>query len=372
MKRILIVNKNYAPDVGGVETVVKQHVHILNNDYSVQVVCISKKFSFLSKNEIIDGVNVLRCSSFGTFFSMPLSISFFYHYITWYLKSDLIINHCPFPLMDVAYFFARFLGNRKSILFWHSDIVKQKFLKKILMLFINSSLQGSTKIITTSPALVEHSSDLKAHKNKSFILPLFIDSTKIKNIVSDSECEKIYDFIFFGRLCYYKGVEVLMDAIVALNSNGWRPKILIAGEGELDEFINNKITNNKLENITYIRRFLSEKEKYDFLSASKCFLFPSVANSEAFGITQLEAMALGVPVINTNLKTGVPYVSLDNVTGITVEVNDYRALADAMINIVSDDERLQYFSNNCVSRVSRLFDQGVVVGKFKKMVSDLL
>lgn len=372
MRKILIVNKYYSPDVGGVETVVKQHAQILNDDYLVQVICVNKHFSFFSKNETIDGVNVLRCSSLGTFFSMPLSFSFFIHYINGYLKSNLTINHCPFPLMDVAFFFARLIRSKKTILFWHSDIVKQRFFKKLLMPFINSTLQNSTKILTTSPNLVDHSCDLRLYKNKCHVLPLFIDSNKVTRLVSKELYDKKYDFIFFGRLCYYKGVEVLMDAINLLNKKEWQPKILIAGEGELADYISEKISSYKLNNVTYINRFLSEQEKYDALSASKCFLFPSVANSEAFGITQLEAMALGVPVINTNLKTGVPYVSVDGVTGITVEVNDPHALANAMVNILSDNDRLQCLSKNCTVRMAELFEQTVVADKFKKVVNEIL
>lgn len=368
MKNVLIVNKFFYPDIGGVETVVRQHVNFLKGHSNIVVLCVNKKIKISTSFENIDGVKIVRCSSFGTYFSMPVSFSFFYYYMYFALKSDVLIHHAPFPLADIANVFLPKRLIKKMVIFWHSDIFKQKKLKKILNLFVRSCSEKSDIIITTSKELLLNSKELLPFKYKTEVVPLSVDAALIKSYVSNDSLEKKWDFIFLGRLCYYKGVDVLLEAVTILNNQGVNPKILIVGDGELSDYIGEFIIENNTTNVTFINKHVSENEKYNLIASSNCFLFPSVAPSEAFGITQLEALALSVPVINTNLRSGVPTVSLHGKTGLTVEAGNATALALAMKQLYLDCELRELYSKNAPLRISHYYDDSVVAKLVKQVI----
>jgi rhamnosyl/mannosyltransferase len=137
--------------------------------------------------------------------------------------------------------------------------------------------------------------------------------------------------------------------------------ILIIGEGEkkIEKMINTYA--KKYNNVIFYNEFLSEEKKQDFIKNCYCFLFPSVYNSEAFGITQIEALSHGKPIINTNLNTGVPWVSLHELTGYTAEPNDAQSLLELIVKMDKlSIDKYRSFCHNAKLRHQKLFDNKVV------------
>jgi rhamnosyl/mannosyltransferase len=94
---------------------------------------------------------------------------------------------------------------------------------------------------------------------------------------------------------------------------------------------------------------------HSHLAAAECFVLPSVARSEAFGLSLVEGLAAGLPAISTELGTGTSFVNVDGETGIVVPPRDPEALAGALRKLHADAGLRARFGAAARARARALF-----------------
>lgn len=358
--KVIQVNKLYYPHIGGIEKTVYDIASELKEKMDIEIlVCNVHKNDVI---EYVEDVKVTRAGSLGTYFSMPVSLRFLK--LLGKGNADIYHLHLPFPLGVISYLLKKPKG--KIVVTWHSDIIKQKRILKLYKPFLMRFLKKVDVILTTSPQMIDNSPFLSKFKDKCKVVPSGIDVTPFINI-TDKQIEKIQALrkkygqrivFFMGRLVYYKGISYLIDAMKDINA-----KLLIAGTGNLQQELKEKVKEMGIINKVEFLGRLDDEEVPLFYHACDIFVLPSIENSEAFGLVQLEAMACGKPVISTNLPTGVPFVNQHNKTGIIVEPKNSEQLKKA-INYLLDNRNIRMQFGECArKRVINKFTKEVMANR---------
>jgi len=254
-------------------------------------------------------------------------------------------------------------GHRgQLVVTYHSDVVRQKMLGRIFHPFLMRTLRRARAIIATSPDYASSSTVLRRFPQTTVVpygIPVeMFDRYDAEKVAAIHQRHGRRLIISVGRLIYYKGFKYLIRAMASVNAT-----LLLIGEGSLRRALKREAAE---ANVTDKVVFLGEIQNdaiAPYYHACDLFVLPSVARSEAFGIVQLEAMACGKPVINTQLPSGVPFVSRDGETGITVQPSDVSALAEAIERLLNDEPLRERLGHRGRERVESEFTVKAMVEK---------
>ena len=335
----------------------------LNRRAEVQVLVCQEKGK--GEDRTVEGVPVHYASSLGTYFSCPVSFSFFRKFRQMAKQTDVVEIHMPFPLADAACLLSGYRG--AVVVAWHSDVVRQKKLMRLYRPLLLRFLRRVDCIIVATEGHITSSPILTQFREKCRVIPYGIDVAAYRSIAQKPILRQIQRnpetvrVLFVGRFVYYKGIEVLLHAFVQVHGC----ELFLVGHGtpEMEEKLHRMAEMAQMETRVHFLGNLSEEDLRAAFADCDIFVLPSVANSEAFGIVQQEAMVYGKPVINTSLPTGVPHVSLDGVTGITVPPEDVPALAQAIQKLADDKALREQYGRAAAKRVEEEYEEADVVEK---------
>jgi glycosyltransferase involved in cell wall biosynthesis len=149
---------------------------------------------------------------------------------------------------------------------------------------------------------------------------------------------------------YYKGIEHAVRAMTMIRG----ANLLIIGDGPIKQSLQRLARElGVAHRVFFLGKVAGSIASY--YQACDVFVLASIARSEAFGIVQLEAMAAGKPVVNTHLATGVPFVSIDGETGITVPPGSAESIAAAVNRLLDDPALRTAYGNAAMRRVHSEF-----------------
>lgn len=277
-------------------------------------------------------------------------------------EADLLHLHVPNPTMGFA--LASLVDPPPFVITHHSDVLRQRVLRHALRPLDEVLYRRAARVLATSPRYVEGSALLQRFRAKTEVLPFGIDLTpfQVQSPRLAREAELLEArfrsprWLMVGRLVYYKGHALALEAFRELPGT-----LLIVGQGPAEEELRRRAEELGVSaRVSFLGSVRDEVLRAAYRVAT-ALLFPGTARSEAFGLAQVEAMASGCPVINTEIPgSGVPWVCPHEEAGLTVPLGDARALAGAARRLVQEPGLAARLGQGGRARAAERFSQAVM------------
>ena len=241
------------------------------------------------------------------------------HYATSYGLIGSLINYKPY-----------------IISVWGSDVYdfpKKSFIHKGLLKY---NLKKADLILSTSKVMAD---ETKKYTSKDILITPFgvdIDKFKPNNIVRDKGKEFVIGTIKTLEEKY--GIEYLIKAFqVVKNRNvNLNIKLKIAGKGSKEKDLKKLCKELNIENYVEFLGFINPNDVPNTFNSFDVAVFPSILDSESFGVAAVEAEACGVPVIVSDVG-GLMESTKPNYSSFVARRKDFNDLADKLEKVLLDN-----------------------------------
>ncbi len=178
------------------------------------------------------------------------------------------------------------------------------------------------------------------------------DAPEVK--ISKGEARKKFGLagtvlISAGRLVSWKGFDALVDLIPELIKEIPDVRLVIIGDGSEKEALKIQITKSKLQKNVFLTGVLPRGEVLNYLRAGDVFILNT--GYEGFSHQILEAMAMEIPIITTNVG-GNPEIIEDKDSGFLVKYNSKEQLADAILFLYKNAETRSAFIRKAKEKIT--------------------
>ena len=352
--RILTVLTYYRPHTSGLTIYVERLARNLAKR-GHQVTVLTSQFDPQSqREEIVDGVRVLRAPVFMRVSKGVVMPTF--GFLAWKLALEHDVIHLHLPQFDAAGVALRGRVLRKpTVITYHCDLelppsLFNSFVNQVVHLMNNLAGIFTHRISAYTQDFASHSPYLRRFSEKVKVilppveLPL-INEEKTSAFKAEHNPESRQPVIGMAtRFASEKGVEILLDALPKVFETYPNAMVLYAGQYE-----------DVMGEEAYLKRLLPVIEKYQargqwkflgvltpaqmsaFYPNLDVLVVPSLNSTETFGLVQIEAMINGVPSVASNLP-GVRQPPQMTGMGKVVPIGDANALAEALLDIFANPE----------------------------------
>lgn len=348
----------------------KGQIALLNDLYNVTLIsAYSPILEEISKREKVNYKSIFIKREISIINDLISLFQLFYLF----LKKKPYIIHCNTPKASLLGLIAGYLAKVPNRIYYIHGLRYEgtKGLKRKLLVFLEKvSCKLATEIIAVSYGIKKTANQDLTKKEIRIINNGSVNGISIENYIYDDKNnilrnelkidENDFVFGFVGRLVGDKGINELIEAFKKINLKFSNTKLILVGrlENHLDplkpETLNEINLNKNIISVGYQNKV---NKYYNLMD-----VFVSASYREGFGVSLLEANAMGVPVIATNI-TGHNEIIKEGINGFLIEKKNIEELKYKMIWAYQNKNIIKNMKDMCVSEVVRNYNQKDVQNK---------
>lgn len=369
--RVLIFSTAYFPFIGGAEVAVKEITDRLGDEIGFDLITARLKRG-LPSVEKVGKVTVYRMG-----IGVPLIDKFFLPYCgawkAWRLHGQNnydyfwgIMASFATGALYIVNIFRSLLGRMKVLtVLTLQEGDSEEYLKSKWLGLINLSwrlaLKRTDVLTGLSNYLLERAKRL-GYTGTALLIPNGVDVERFSNPQSRIFNPDQVVLITTSRLNVKNGVGDLIAALTPLPES---VMLKIVGVGELEKSLKAKVRKLKLEDRVEFAGLVSQEKIPNYLHHADIFVRPSL--SEGQGISFIEAMAAGLPVVATPVG-GIPDFLQDGETGVFCRPRDPQSIAQAVKRLIDDAALRERVVKNALQMVKEKYDWDLIAQDMKNQV----
>jgi len=199
--------------------------------------------------------------------------------------------------------------------------------------------------------------------------PIYVIDNAIEFQEADDFEINQFQFIYIGRLVFYKNLEVVIKSLKILKNSYPKIMLIIVGNGPYKKILEELVTELDLNNNVQFKGYLSEQEKQRLLCMSHALVFPSLI--EGFGLVLLEAFACRKPVLVSNVRPLSDIVE-NKITGFVISPYDECQWAKAIEQVIKEPENAQKMGNAGRAILEKKYTVQIMQNKILQMYNEII
>lgn len=338
-KKLLVVTPYFPPYGGGLERYALEISTRLSKDYEWKVVFVaSGEFKGKDIKTTENGITIYRLGYNIKFSNTPFSFSWFgkAKQIIKNEKPDIINIQSPVP--GIGNIFAGFAGKIPFVVTYHAGSMKKgKIISDVPVWIYEHTLlpfllNSSKKVIAASEFV--KNDFLKDYKNKIETITPGTDTEVFKP--EPNMKNKRPTILFVASLTHadqYKGLQNLIEMTSDLKKVVPDILISVVGDGDMKSIYEKRVTKLGLKNSFAFHGRLSGKNLKR--AYQEAHVFVSLSKNESFGMSILEAMSTGIPVVAFNVG-GVNSLIKNGESGYLINKGNFFAFKNKVVLVLTN------------------------------------